>query len=300
VRPGLFILAAVLCSRPALPAQTATQGLVQAQAPPADARLSQALAEVAQAAAAFWHLAPEYVARETLNQKALTLPKRRFRAGPSAIEPPKPEFTHREIVSNYVLSSFRTSSEALHEFREVVSVDGQSLGDAGATGQLKSVNSYDDKAKKALLENFEKTNLAVAATDFGQLILLFTKSNQKKYAFKLRGSELVGADRAMIVDFGQNAGGEALRVAEPGREVREPLTGQIWIRESGFMPLRITLATSRHDRSKTIRDEARVDYQPKADGLVLPVSVVYRRFVNENLSVENIYQYADWKLVNHK
>jgi hypothetical protein len=139
-------------------------------------------------------LAPDYVTRETLNQKALTLPKRRFRAGAGAIQPPKPEFSHREIVSYYAPSYFRTSSAAPHEFR-------------------------------ALLNELEKTSLAVAATDFGQLILLFTKANQGKYNSKMRGAALAGADRAIIVDFGQSAGAEAFRVAQPGKEVREPLTG---------------------------------------------------------------------------
>src|ERR1035438_9609325 len=266
VRPGFFILAAVLCPGPDAVAQ-------------GDARLAQALAEVARVAATFWHSAPDYVARETLNQKALTLPKRRFRAGASAIQPPKPEFSHREIVSYYALSSFRTSSEALHEFRVIVSVDGQTKPGDSTPDKLRTVvNADDDKAKKALLNEFERTSLAVAATDFGQLILLFTKANQTKYNFKLRGAALVGAalvgaalvgaDRAMIVDFGQSAGGEALRVVEPGKEVREPLTGQIWIRESGFVPLRITLTTSRRDGSKRVHDEARVDYEPKTNGMI--------------------------------
>jgi hypothetical protein len=265
---------------------------VQAQ----DAGLTQALAEAARVATTFWHLAPDYVARETLNQKALTLPKRRLRAGASALEPPTPEFSHREIVSYYALSSFRASPEALHEFREIVSVDGQNIpGESGADKFRAILNGSDDKAKKGLLDRFEKASLAVAATDFGQLILLFTKGNQGKYNFRSGGSALVGADRALIVDFSQSGGAEALRVSEPGKEIREPLTGQIWIREAGFMPIRITLRTAHLERSKTIRDEARVDYEPKTDGMILPVSVVYRRFVNDDLHVEAIYRYSEWQ-----
>ena len=265
---------------------------VQAQ----DAGLTEALTEVARAATTFWHLAPDYVARETLDEKALTLPKRRLRAGASAVEPPQPEFGHREIVSYYALSSFRSAPEALHEFREMVSVDGQNLTGANGADQLRIIlNGGDDKAKKGLLERFEKTSLAVAATDFGQLILLFTKANQVKYNFRAQGSALAGADRALIVDFSQSAGAEALRVAEAGKEMREPLTGQIWIREAGFMLLRITLRTAHLERSRTIRDEARVDYEPKADGMILPVSIVYRRFVNDDLHVEAIYRYSDWQ-----
>jgi hypothetical protein len=290
VRPGFFILAAVLGPRPGLEAQVR------------DARLSEALPEITRAAAAFWRQAPDYVARETLNQKALTLPRRRLRAGSGAQEAPKPEFSHREIVSYYALSSFRASPEALHEFREIASVDGQALNPGrGARDKLTGeIRANDDKAKKTMLANFEKASLEVAATDFGQLILLFTKSNLAKYTFEVRGSALVGADRAMILNFHQNSGGEALRVAEPGKEVREPLTGQIWIREPGFAPLRITLETSRHERSKKIRDEARVDYEPKAGGMVLPVSVVYRRFVDDGLFVEAIYQYTDWQPVTSR
>jgi hypothetical protein len=179
---------------------------VQAQ----DAGLTQALAEAARVATTFWHLAPDYVARETLNQKALTLPKRRLRAGASALEPPTPEFSHREIVSYYALSSFRASPEALHEFREIVSVDGQNIpGESGADKFRAILNGSDDKAKKGLLDRFEKASLAVAATDFGQLILLFTKGNQGKYNFRSGGSALVGADRASGVGAGKGNPGTA-------------------------------------------------------------------------------------------
>lgn len=218
------------------------------------------------------------------------------------MEPPKPEFTHREIISYYAFSSFRTAPEALHEFREIVSSDGRTITAAGAARQelRAALDSHDDKTKRTLLADFEKSSLAIAATDFGQLILLFTKANMAKYSFELRGSALVGADRAMLLDFRQKAGEEALRVSEPGKRRREPLEGQIWIRESDSVPLRITLNTSRLERSKKIRDEARVDYQPNPGGLILPVSVVHRRFVNDELSVENIYQYNDWKPIDQQ
>ncbi len=267
-----------------------------------DSTLDQALREIARLASTFWHSAPDFMARETLNQKALTLPKRRFRVGASAVEPPKPEFTHREIVSYYALSSFHAAPEALHEFREIIAVDGRTVTDADRARDKfrETLNAADDKAKKALLAEFEKTSLAVTATDFGQLVLLFTKANLGKYSFESRGSALVGVDRAMVIDFRQSAGGEALRVAEPGKEVREPLAGQIWVRESDHAPLRITLNAGRRKRSERIRDEARVDYEPKSDGTFLPVSVVYRRFVNDDLHVEAIYQYTEWQPVNRK
>ena len=88
-------------------------------------------------------------------------------------------------------------------------------------------------------------------------------------------------------DFSESAGAQALRVAEPGMEIRE----------AGFARLRITLRTAHLERSRTIRDEARVDYQPKTEGMILPASVVYRRFVNDDLHVEAVYQYYGWQAV---
>jgi hypothetical protein len=38
-----------------------------------------------------------------------------------------------------------------------------------------------------------------------------------------------------------------------------------------------------------------VDYEPKTDSMILPVSVVYRRFVNDDLHVEAIYRYSEWQ-----
>jgi len=282
VRTGFFILAVVLAAKYCGAAE--------------DPRLAAALVETARMASVFWHSAPNYTAIERLNQRALTLPKRRLRIGASANEPPKPDFTHREIVSCYALSSLKPAPEALREFRQIISIDAKPLIAAGeACDKLRAaLGSASEKPKKTLLSEFEKANLAVTATDFGQLILLFTKVNLAKYSFEVKGSGLVGADRALIVDYGQRGGAEAFHVSEPGVEAREPLTGQVWIRESGLAPLRITLNASRTERSKKIRDEARVDYEPVA-GMILPVSVSYRRFVNEELHVENIYQYSDWK-----
>jgi hypothetical protein len=75
-------------------------------------------------------------------------------------------------------------------------------------------------------------------------------------------------------DFSESAGAQALRVAEPGMEIRE----------AGFARLRITLRTAHLERSRTIRDGARLDYQPKAD----------------DLHVEAIYSYSDWQRVSRR
>jgi hypothetical protein len=278
---------------PPLPAQNT---------PANDALVVRALPEIAKLASNFWHSAPDYTALETLRQNALIMPKRRLRVGGKAVQAPKPEIKNREIVSYYAISFFTSRPEALHEFRQIVSVDGKTIADGNiARGKLRStIDGKNDHAKKALLDDFDKANLTVSATDFGQLVLLFTRANLQKYKFESKTKEMVGADRTMVIAFHQSAGGEALRITEAGKRVNEPLSGQMWIRESDYQPLRITLNATRRDESEEIRDEARVDYASVSAGTFLPASVVYRRHLNGKLVAESTSEYSDWQPLKTK
>jgi hypothetical protein len=288
VRSGFFILAALALAQSSLPAQ--------------DTLTTETLPQVARHASRFWQAASGYFCRETLHQKALTMPKRKLRIGHKATELVKPEFKDREIISYYALGSFRTTPEALHEFRQVFLVDGKPLmPEAKALQKFRAIlSSRDDRARTELQQDFDQANLAVAATDFGQLLLLFTKANLGKYIFERDISTLIGADRAMVIKFRQSTGQEALRIGEPGKQVKQPLSGKLWVRESDNQPLRITLTATRQLESVEIRDEANVDYAPTAMGAVLPASVVYRRYIDNELRVENVSQYSDWQPVDAK
>jgi hypothetical protein len=288
VRSGFLILAALALAQSSLPAQ--------------DTLASETLPQIARQASKFWQAASGYLCRETLHQKALILPKRKIRIGRKATEAAKPEFKDREVVSYYALAAFRSTPEALHEFRQVFLVDGKPvMPEAKALQRFRTIlSSRDDRARTELQEDFGQANLAVAATDFGQLILLFTKANLGKYSFDRDSTALIGADRAIVIKFRQNTGRESLRIEEPGKQDKQPLSGQLWVRESDYQPLRITLTATRQLESEEIRDEARVEYAPNAAGGVLPVSVVYRRYVDNELKVENVSQYSDWQPVNAK
>jgi len=264
-----------------------------------DTTVGDSLPQIARQASKFWQAASGYFCRETLHQKALIWPKRKLRIGRKATEPVQPAFKDREIVSYYALASFRSTPEALHEFRQVFLVDGKPVvPEAKALQRFRAIlASNDDRAKTELQEDFEQANLAVAATDFGQLILLFTKANLGKYGFERETTALVGADRALVINFRQSGGQESLRIAEPGKQVKQPLSGKLWVRESDYQPLRITLTSIRRIESEDVRDEASVEYAPNSSGVVLPASVVYRRFVNNELKVENVSQYSNWQPV---
>ena len=266
----------------------------------ADARLDQALVRLAAEASNFWHSAPGFIGQETLTQKAIVPSKRRVRIGASAVEPYKPEFKDREIVSWYGLAGFQKAPEALREFRRVISVDGKAQEDAAAArAQLRTaIQSPDDRAKRLLADQFEKIGLSGSALDFGQLVLLFTRANIPKYSFLIADSGLVGAEKALVLQFRQRAGKESVHISEGRKHTRAPLEGELWIREDDYRPLRITLTVVRQEQHDVeVQDDARVDYAPAA-GASLPASVVYRRFVNGQLTAESSAQYSGWKPVD--
>ena len=268
-----------------------------------DHRLEQALQAIAKQASGFWQAAPGLLARERLKQKAaVPSSHKRLRLGQPALEPRPPVLKDREIDSWYGFSAFRAAPEALHELRRMVAVDDKPVADSqAAQAELRVVlQSKDDGRKQALLKDFEKANLNSAAIDFGQLILLFTRSKQDQYSFELNNTGMVGANPALVISFHQSGGDSSLRIVEAGKRMRRPLEGEVWVRKSDYSVLRITLKTLRTDDKNDIRDEARVDYAFNPFAAVLPASIIYRRFVNDQLYVENISQYSDWRPVDAK
>ena len=267
-----------------------------------DPRLEQALPQIAKQASVFWHSAPSYVARETLKQKAIVSSRRKLRIGKAALEPHAPSFKDREIVSYYGFSSYRAAPEALHEFRSMIQLDGKTISDASKarielTGILKS---NEDGPKRSLSDEFQKNGLGSSAVDFGQLILLFTKSKQGQYAFEARSSGMVGAERVLTIAFRQTAGSESLHITEAGKKVQRPLEGEVLVTEAEYQPLRVTIRSEHWDGDTDIRDNATVDYAAAGKGLMLPASVVFRRYFNDQLYVESVAQYSDWQEVGAK
>ena len=290
MRFRLLVPAVVLVLGPLVTAQT-------------DHRLRQALPEIAKQASRFWQAAPGFIARESLKQKAaVAATHKRLRIGQAALQPRPPILKDREIDSWYGFSAYRAAPEALHEVRRVVAVDEKTLQEPeAAQGDLRDVlQSKDDARKQTLLKDFEKANLNSAAIDFGQLILLFTRSKLDQYSFELNNTGMVGAEQALVISFHQSGGDSSLRIVEAGKRMRRPLEGEVWVRKDDYAVLRITLKTVRMDDKNEIRDEARVDYAPNPSSAILPASLIYRRFVNDQLYVENISQYSDWQAVESK
>lgn len=263
-----------------------------------DERLQAILSRVSEEAEVFLLAAPNLVGQETFQQRARKAPGRfRPRLGSAVMQMPKPRYSSREIVSEYGYSVLRGAPGQLHEFRQIVSIDGRQIRSAekARTTLTLGLRSEDDRVKKRMVEDFKKHGLAEAAADFGPLLLLFGKRRLGNYSFGLSGSGRIGAEATLIVTFRQVGGTGSLLILEKRKALRQPLEGEVWVRQSDWLPLRIVLRSVRKEETYSVRDEATVDYVLSPHGVLVPVSVVHREFAGEELVVENLFRYSPFR-----
>jgi len=266
-----------------------------------DERTQQLVASLSREADAFRKLAPNVVGEETLFQRAVKPPKGgfRIRVGAAAQSPAEPVWQERRILSEYSFASFAGEGGAIHELRRVLTVDGRRLADSKkAQEELAAiVTAPDDKRKKELLVQFEKHGLLGAVTDFGQLILLFTSGDVLHYEFTFRRAENQGGARLLVFGYQQIDGPEGLTVID-GRRSEAAQTirigGEVWVRETNFLPVRITLATGQGEGDSLVREEASVDYAMSPFGALLPFWTEHRELRGKRVVAENKFSYADF------
>lgn len=253
-------------------------------------------------ASQFWSGAPGYVGKETWREK-YTYTKRSgrrfFRTGADALKKPQTVTTTREVVSDYALAPFRRSPESLFEFRRVISIDGKATGEAGDGREewIAGLRDGSDKWRHKLRDAYKQQMMAGVMTDFGQLIMLFTKQGQKQFEFSVKGAERSGADIAVVLHFEQRKGSQALRVNDTGSEQAAPLNGEVLLRDPEYEVLQIRLSSSRTEEGRKVRDDAQVDYSRNAAHAILPAAVTHRRYLDGKLDYEDVYQYSDWEAI---
>ena len=260
--------------------------------------LPEILSRVSEEAEVFRRIAPQILAEETLTQRALKPPPRfRPRAGAAAATPLTTTRQTREIVSEYSFGTLKDASESLHEFRQVISVDGKTISAAAAARHSLALGlaSADDHARKRMLEDFQKYGLTNAVVDFGPLLLLFTKRQTGNYHFELAGGDRIGADQVKIVSYTQISGPDRMLVFQGRRAIHQPIQGRIYARVPDGLPLRITIVESRENGKNAFREEAVVDYTPNAQGFLAPAAVTHRGFAGDQLLVEDEFRYTAFK-----
>lgn len=267
---------------------------------PAPSGLPELLARVAEEAEVLRQSAPKALTQETLEQRAVMPPSRfRPRIGKAALEPTKPRLRVREIVSEYSVGTLRQSdSQDLLEFRQVISVDGRAVQSAESARHALSlgVQSPDDRIRKRMLEDFAKNGLVDVATDYGLILLAFSKRGLEHMETSLAGDDLVGTAEALRISWRQTTTSGGVLEFSGKQAVRRALQGTLWVRKSDGLPLRVQAWTEHAQSNQTIRDEATVDYTLSPHGFLTPASVVHRHLVGGQLMTENLYRYEPFKL----
>jgi hypothetical protein len=266
-----------------------------AQTPP-----EQALARVSEEAAVFQENLPKSLTQETLSQKAW-MPPSRFqpRVGAAAVTMPKPRLVTHEVVSEYSVGPLKNSdSHNLFEFRQVVSVDGKAVRTLESARRELTIGlrSQDDAVRKRMLQDYARHGLVDVATDYGLILLAFTKRGMQDLEIKPAGTDRIGADTMLLFDWKQS-NSDAGELEFRGRQAaRRALQGRLWVRAADGLPLRVQ-AWAEYDQAKHhIRDEASVDYLESAHGFLMPASVLHHHLVDRQLMTENLYRYEPFKL----
>jgi hypothetical protein len=262
----------------------------------ADERTQQLAERLAREAQAFEKIAPELVGRETLQQRVMAAPVRfKLRVGDAA-QHPVAAWKEHELVSEY---AFAVLGREIHELRQVTSVDGKKVaGENQAQDALaKLITSHDDERKRRALEQLQKYGLQGAATDFGQILLLFTRGNLERYEITAAGPRLLGTVPTQVFHYQQLDGPHALTVFRGGSSAktqRLSVEGEIWVREADGLPLRITMAATDSSIEKTLREEATVDYAMSEFGTLLPVETTHRELRSGVEVEENKFTYTEF------
>jgi hypothetical protein len=267
----------------------------------ADERTQKLIARLSEEADAFRRIAPQVLGEETLHQRALKAPPRfRPRIGNAAKQPPKPTWQQREIQSEYTFASFTGEQGAIHELRQVTAIDGKKVEDSknAERALARAITAKDDERKKQMLKDFEKHGLTGAATDFGQMILLFAPRDIVRYEFTYLRTERRGEAQMLVFGYKQIDGNESLTLVD-GRKgdltIQMRLAGEVWVWESNYFPVRITLAVGRGDGGEQVREEAVVEYTMSQHGALLPTSTEHRELRAGQLVAENHFTYGEFK-----
>jgi hypothetical protein len=246
--------------------------------------LPRILDRIADQAEAFRRVAPSVLAEETLEQRV-------------KLSPDNPNFITHEIVSEYGYGGTPEAPNAIHEIRKVISSDGKQVTTTAKARQAMTLglHSADDKLKKRLLEDFEKHGLRGAVTDFGQVILLFSARHRKDYEFELAGQKLIGTDQVTVLDYKQVGGSSGVTMFRGNAEDKQPLQGQILVRKTDGMPMRITMSSTASTADGPLKDELSVDYEESSLGCILPSTVVHRESFHDVVVSENTFRYGPFR-----
>ncbi len=248
----------------------------------------------------FAQSASQLIAEETLTQRSAKQEKRSFfRVGQSALEPPKLVLQERELKSEFGYAQMvQDGDPVFHEARQVVSVDGKTEqpADKARRKLVSGLKSEGDEAKKNLLEDLQKHGLERSATDFSLMILLFRARNLPLLDILFGRLSNAGSEPALVYSFREKNGEGSFTIFNGKEMVHQKLRGEIWLRRSDGMPLRITFgAMLPLPNGAIVQDSGQVDYVRSDSGIVTPAASRYQRTDAAVLVSETLFRYSKFR-----
>ena len=257
------------------------------------------LARVAEEADAMAQNITKTLTIETLEQRSV-LPPLRFRprvgAAATALAV---RSTVRQIVSEYSVGTLRDADSGdLHEFRQVISADGHPVQTEENARRALSLGlqSPSDRTRKRMLEQLTQLGLVDIATDYGLILLEFTRRGWQNLQFGPSEQARLGTDTAVVLTWKQLSTASGELEFHGRRALHQSLQGRLWMRKSDGLPLRVEAWAEVVDAGRTVRDQASVDYVMSSHGFLTPVSVVHRHLVDGQVMTENLYRYQPFKM----
>src|SRR5205823_12077243 len=124
--------------------------------------------------------------------------------------------------------------------RQVISVDGHKVQSEEKARHSLSIGmkSSDDRLRKRMLEDFAKHGLVDLATDYGILLLAFSKRLQENLDTTLAGESQVGADAVWVIAWKQRDASAGVLEFHGSQATRRTMQGTLMVRKSDGLPLR--------------------------------------------------------------
>ena len=252
---------------------------------------------VAEQADRFRDNAQNLISEETLAQRCYRIPEHRHFAIGKAAEPLSAEVVFTEVVSEYAFARLNSRSDSLLEVREVLQKNGAPVqtSDAARRALSSDLSLREDAVRRKMLAVLSQLGLLDVATDYGSILLAFTHAGLPQLRLVPEGPRFLGVEEAFVFRWAQSEGG-LLEFHGRKAPTRQPLHGELWVRRSDGVPLRVS-AVAAHTESTghVLRDEAAVEFVLSAAGCPTPVTVVHRHYVDSAFLTENLYTYAPFR-----
>lgn len=264
-----------------------------------DPRLTPILTRVSEEAQVFAQKGPRFLGVERMKQKGRAAPPRfKVRFGADPKDAPQAGFKTTELVSEYAFGALKAAPHEMRELRRVVSVNGKPVREKlrARLELAQGMASDADRVNRQMLQELEAHGLVGAATDLGQMLLMFQRSGLNELEFDIRRlDDRLGNEAVTVLGYRQT--GDRLGRVYHGREMsRVALSGELWVRQSDFVPVRITADLPVTEGKNSVLHQMSVDYAPGAQGVVLPIRSTYARRQNSMLLVETTAEYTEFKM----